>query len=422
MKRLVSLDWMRGAAIASVVFFHALVFNMTPTTGSEDQDSVLYMVILYFITWAGFFGMISGVGNSISMYGKLVRGTVGRAAVLKGSIVRGAVILGINFFYLGILCPGVLEPGHEDIGVLPALIRVGRFFPYSLAPERLLFATALTMVAWGTIISGVLLFLLSAGDGLQRRRRNRLVITTVAAVMVWCYPLVQTLVRPWMAAPMAGWRLPGATVASWLAGPMDPIFPYVGFTLYGVVFGMMLVDGARRRELLLYGCGLGAAYSAIGIGMLWGEGFWANPFDTPDLGPVIAILGPMFMALTFLVWLMDLNGDKAKAWWARRTRGVRAFGILSLTAFVLEGPVGAVIHRALLPLMPDFPTNAGFLFLILAPAITTLWYVGLKLWARAGFVGSFEWLTVWLLARVEGRKSERLDVGAVLHSTRAYVD
>jgi hypothetical protein len=239
MKRLVSLDWMRGAAIASVVFFHALVFNMTPTTGSEDQDSALYMVILYFITWAGFFGMISGVGNSISMYGKLVRGTVARSAVLKGAIVRGAVILAINVFYLGILCPGVLEPGREDIGVLPALIRVGQTFPYSLAPERLLFATALTMVAWGTIISGVLLYLLSASGGLRRHRRNRLVITTVAAVMVWCYPLVQALVRPWMAPPMEGWRLPGATVASWLAGPMDPIFPYVGFTLYGVVFGMM---------------------------------------------------------------------------------------------------------------------------------------------------------------------------------------
>ncbi len=64
---------------------------------------------------------------------------------------------------------------------------------------------------------------------------------------------MQALVRPWMAPPMAGWRLPGATVASWLAGPMDPIFPYVGFTLYGVVFGMMLVDGARLRSLLLYG-------------------------------------------------------------------------------------------------------------------------------------------------------------------------
>ncbi len=60
MKRLVSLDWMRGSALASVVFFHALVFDMTPTTGSEDQDSAAYMVILYLIAWAGFFGMIPG--------------------------------------------------------------------------------------------------------------------------------------------------------------------------------------------------------------------------------------------------------------------------------------------------------------------------------------------------------------------------
>ena len=51
---------------------------------------------------------------------------------------------------------------------------------------------------------------------------------------------------------------------------------------------------------------------------------------------------------------------------------------------------GAVIHRLLLPHWADFPDNAGFLFLILAPAITTLWYLDLKLWARVGFVGSFE--------------------------------
>lgn len=59
---------------------------------------------------------------------------------------------------------------------------------------------------------------------------------------------------------------------------------------------------------------------------------------------------------------------------------------------MLEGALvrGAVIHRLLLPHWADFPDNAGFLFLILAPAITTLWYLDLKLWARVGFVGSFE--------------------------------
>jgi hypothetical protein len=39
-----------------------------------------------------------------------------------------------------------------------------------------------------------------------------------------------------------------AMVLTWLIGPMDPIYPYVGFTLYGMVMGLMKYSHGEVRQ------------------------------------------------------------------------------------------------------------------------------------------------------------------------------
>lgn len=421
MKRLVSLDTLRGLAIFSVLFFHAMIFNSeVETSDASTQAPGLMKVILYVVTWAGAFGMISGVANCISMYRRLRAGSIRPAKLMSAAALTTALILLINYFYLAILSPGWIKPGDVSIGLLPALIVTGKLYISSL--DRLLFATALTMVAWGIFFTALLLVILTRNDGHLRRLRNYLVLGTVATAFVLTYPVVQHLVRPWMQAPITLTRVPGALVASWLAGPMDPICPYVGFTLYGAIFGMMIVDGVRRSTLLAYGYGLGVLYSVVGYLLTQRYGFWNNDFDTPDLVPLISIIGPIVLILTATMHLMDLRGAVAKAWWVRWTRGLRIFGLLSLTAFVMEGSFSAIVRRAVQLVVPDFTHDGAFIFLIFSPLVVALWVLILKLWSRVHFAGSFEWLMIKAVAALTHKHSQRLDVDALLQSDRAYVD
>jgi len=427
MKRLISLDCLRGGAIVMVVFFHAVVFNVDSTGGGGGGASqeipllikLFLFLLLYFITWVGMFGMVSGFSNSISLYGHLRRGRTTRATMLKSAVSRGLIILLVNYIYLAIFTPGFLIPGQEAIGILPGLIRTGRLYHPSVG--RMLFATALTMVAWGTIFTGIFLYLLTRNGGHGKPRRNYLVLIFAATVIIWCYPLVHAALRPLMTSPVTLASFPGALVASWLVGPMAPAFPYAGFTLYGAVFGMMIVDGAKRSSIFLYGYGLGFVYCVIGGVYMTTIGFWTNSFDVPDMAPLISILGPMLLLMTFLLHMLDFRGDRIKARAVRRTKVIRAFGILSLTAFILEGSFSAIIRWVFEILKPGFTYNGGFVFIVFAPVVTILWIVILKLWGRTHFAGSFEWLIVWAMGKLTGRRSQRLNVDHILRGNEAYM-
>ncbi|MFZ2488834.1 MAG: hypothetical protein WAZ19_12000 [Anaerolineae bacterium] len=417
--RLVSVDWLRGLAIVTVVFFHAMLFNADPAASSANESAPgLMNLILYFITWAGFFGMISGVGNTLSLYGSLKSGKLSRSAMLRSALFKGSIVLLINYLYLGIFTPGSLVPGAESIGVLTGFIRTGRIIPSSL--DRMLFATALTMVGTGLIITGLTLFVLNGRQRSQNKWRAIWIMTILATFFVWTYPWVQPALRPLMAAPVQWTHLPIAVPISWLVGPMDPIFPYAGFVLYGAALAVMVVDNFKRSSILLYGYALGGIYTAIGVLMTRAWGFWTNSFDTPSIGPLIVILGPMLLLLTFCIHLMDFSSPRVKAFFVRRSRGLRAFGILSLTVFCLEGPVSAVLRFLVNLVRPGFASDPAFIFLIFAPLVVLIWGIILRIWARFRFAGSLEWFIIWVMNQLTGYRSERLSAERILSSDQAY--
>lgn len=127
MKRLVSLDCLRGGAIVMVVFFHAVVFNTDSTGGGGGGAAqeipwlikLILFLLLYFITWVGMFGMVSGFSNSISLYGHLRQGRTTRATMLKTALSRGLIILLVNYIYLGIFTRASSRPEKKPSGFCP---------------------------------------------------------------------------------------------------------------------------------------------------------------------------------------------------------------------------------------------------------------------------------------------------------------
>ena len=417
--RLVCLDWGRGMSILLVLFFHALIFNNDAPLPPPDRMPGFVAVLNYFVAWAGVFATISGISNALSLYGPLSCGTIDRRRMIRGALGGGLAIIALNYAYLAFFSPGFLELGKvPPIGILPALVRTGGFGPPSA--DHLLFCTALMMVGWGKVATGVSIWTLTRDDRPRVGTSGRIALGIAATAIVCAYPLVKAILRPLFVLPVTPWALPLDLVLTWIVGPMDPIVPYVGFTLYGVLFGLLIVDRAPRWHILAYGYTTGALWTIAAAFSYHATGYYNNPWDIPDFGPLIQILGPMILTCTAVMHAMDLGSERRRRFFWRWTRTVRLFGILSLTAFLLEGTVSALLRRLVELAKPGFTNDVEFLFAIFSPFVVLCWFAALKLWARVNFAGSFEWLLVQASNRLTGKVSRRLDAAILLNSAEAY--
>jgi hypothetical protein len=279
------------------------------------------------------------------------------------------------------------------------------------------------MIGWGTIFTGLILYILTINDGIQKIGRNCLVIGIAGTIIIFIQPLIKSDINAILAQPLTWANFPLHLLLHWIAGPMDPIVPYVGFTFYGIIFGIIYVEGLSKKTFLTYGYGLGMFYTILGFTMqtLTG-GFTINAYDTPPFWPLIAILGPMLLATTFIVHIMDMRSEEAKLKAIKRTIGMRTFGLVSLTAFLLEGSLSQIVHALINVFYPNSGANTIFIVLIFSPFMVILWLLILKLWSRIDFKGSFEWFILWIVSKITGKTSEKLNVDRLLRNPHAYID
>ncbi len=294
MKRLVSIDIFRGVAIIGVIAIHALLFNLDYHPAGSMYDSPVTTVILYFMSWAGVFAVISGIGNALSLYGRIRQGIWTPKKALFNSLLGGTIYLIMNYVYMWFFVPGYPPMGRTAFfqelgktgGVLFWLIRDGQwFFP---SPEQTMYATALEMIGWGIIVSGICVYLVTRKGQKRVSTRNYTVLGIIATLFMVGFPLVQTPLRALIdpLLPLSWdnmWPIIGTFFLAWFVAPMNPIFPYVGFSIYGVIFSLMIVDKVDKRKIFAYGYMVGAIWSLIGFTYIAAvmNRYWIPPFDTP---------------------------------------------------------------------------------------------------------------------------------------------
>jgi len=418
-KRLVSLDILRGFSIMSVTFFHAFLFNVDVPSGFS-YPSTLYQVILYFLTWAGFFGIISGTANTIASYGRFRKGSFTAKGMLLNFMATGGVVILSNYIYMLVFAPGYINPDKVTISILPAFIRTGQYYPPD--PARVLFTTALLMVGAGVFFTGLVLYPLCRKDGYKKTVRNCIVLGIVATSVILIYPVLDAITASYFAEPLTLANFVPRLFLSWIVGDMDPLFPYLGFVLYGAIFGILIVEGFSRRIILTYGYGLGAIFTMIGMSYIANYGFSVGAYQTPPIGPLMSILGPMLLSFTFSLEAIDFNKGSTRIWWIRHSVGSRSFGILTLTIFLLEGSFSQLVSSIIGLFYPTWRSNVAFVFLIFSTLIVVLWGIILRYWGRIHFKGSFEWFITLAVAKFTGKKSTRLDADHILRGYEEYVE
>ncbi|MCG3227625.1 MAG: hypothetical protein H7645_11965, partial [Candidatus Heimdallarchaeota archaeon] len=149
-KRIVSLDFMRGAAIWMMVFFHAST-HMYDYTWVADQFENIYtfpIPVLIFLLilialggWATFFILISASVNSFSMTKRAMKGADIRVVLYK------QLFTGFGILFIGWL----IESFIGMHGYLGYAIRDGDWTNLYPAWKALFVMKALQIIGWSVI-------------------------------------------------------------------------------------------------------------------------------------------------------------------------------------------------------------------------------------------------------------------------------
>jgi hypothetical protein len=106
---------------------------------------------------------------------------------------------------------------------------------------------------------------------------------------------------------------------------------------------------------------------------------------------MLALLGMFILALLGMQAIAD--APKREAWIARRTVGLRRFGVIPLTVFFIETPLRETYAHAWNALAPGWNNSLG-VTLLFAATVALIWFGIVRLWSTARYVGSMEW---WLV-------------------------
>ena len=407
MNRLTALDLMRGLGISMMVFLHAATFHYEAiTTVDFDNPPLLITVIGFLLMWAGLFALISTAAYTFSSGLRLRRGTVSKGHVLRNFLIAGAYLLSLHYLYFLVLAPKLLDltDGQHLYALLPGLLAQGSMPP--LYPERLFYATTLSMIAWNLLLIGPLIYLLlRRSPTLERAGRWLAGLGTLVMLLslarIPLYPLALEAIEE-------GALLP-SLVLGFLVNKNNPILPYLAFGLFGGWLGLSLVKGVSARALRPVGVA-GVAWLLAGITgiLLLPATMLEREIDLFWYFLTLSQLGLFLILLVAVLFIVDVKRFGKRAL-EPLTYPMYVMGVSSLTVFLLETPLSELLAKLVSVFLPTWQLSLNGC-LIFGAANVILWLGIMRVWARYDFKYSAEWLTVRLYDRLK-RPSSKLPRG-----------
>lgn len=447
MKRIASIDFLRGLAIWMMVFLH--VFNhkydysWVFDAGIENIFQITNPFFAIFILFSGFFGnwvgifiLVSGVVNTVSFVKRVSRGDATSRVFLK-QIMTG----------FGILIAGFIAESFGYYGYFGELIKTGKPFTASTWADSAIVSKiwtqifrmeALQIIGYLMIIIAIFLFFLNRNDGYKKVKRNLFIILGLIVVIAVTTPFL------WYASEQINWLIPasasenvyhltwpsmdmqvenasfGTYLMMVLTGDYYPLFPYLITSLVGVGFGIVLAMEKPTKRLPLWGLLTTIILGAIGAITATFMHFDIN-FERPTFPFFFMLLASQVGLMTLLLWLVEYRGKSQKFGNNIIVKYFRIWGVLSLSIFVLQiyhlvpYAIFNPAFKAVNVLGGQFGQGGEFWVLLLA-FITILFFdLIVWVWARFNFVLSLEWMIQRLSSLSTKEKPDKLNFKKILN-------
>jgi hypothetical protein len=189
-----------------------------------------------------------------------------------------------------------------------------------------------------------------------------------------------------------------------------PIFPHLSFGFFGAAFGAAFAQknvdpGKILRSLAWFWAillALGVILLAITISLeLFNSWYFA-------WGRKLFQLGFYF----FLFWIgmkfIDYQPEDTRERRMTVFRPLIQIGRVTLTVFILEGVLASVLQRIIAPIWPAWNESVGNAALV-GLINLTVWMVIIFLWKQINYVGSVEWTYAWVIEKLSGKRSSKVD-------------
>ncbi|MHA1223594.1 MAG: acyltransferase family protein [Candidatus Heimdallarchaeaceae archaeon] len=432
MKRIKEVDFLRGIAILFMMFFHGSYYwNSLPSKTQMNQmlANPLAGLAILLGKSAGFFALISGLANSISMYSRLSLGKSKPLKVFYSGLVTGLWVIFVGKIQVSIfnhtLIGDPLNPypeGTKQYSLIIGSLETGRLqLPsiYTVVYKN----TALFAIGMSIIFTALILSLLSVHEGYKKVKRNLFIIGVLALTIIFTTDWMKSILRPlWINAYISNQHLKGALL-SIVIGDSYPFFPFMGYALVGAMFGIAFQQELPRKIVSGTGLFFGLALTVAGFICL---GIFGNPditetFQTLPIQWNLPQIGIQILICSLTYWIHF----SPKEHFLKRifqSTFVRRFGLVTLSIFVFEPLVGTVIELYVLNILFPGWNNKPLLPFLYAIGLISLWYIFLKLWERIKFKGSLEWLNGEIIRILSRREATRSTIFKNLYGEKSSTE
>ncbi|MGA1872086.1 MAG: heparan-alpha-glucosaminide N-acetyltransferase domain-containing protein [Thermoplasmatota archaeon] len=427
MRRFASIDFMRGLAIWMMVIFHVIMrwYDYEWVKEGEFEGAplavfVIFILVLYFSAWAGFFLMVSSIGNMISMYRNLDRGKSWKKVVMF-QVVGGSMLL----------VAAVLVESAIGYHGYAGELAMGNSDKWHMLLWRGYHMETIHAIALCIIVNGIVQGLLSRNGGHRNVRRNVAIYAFLAGLCIALtgpvYKLLRTIVPGY---PNATWHSSIAgelevqysvigessvgdillkAIMAPLGGNPEPLLPYLAIAFIGSIIGIYLCQQRCPRKMPRNGILIGTAVMLLGLvgtvsAILLGaadiENFTENFFQIPSLYPglwlwwFLFLIGGQLVIVLFFIRLIEFRGRGSA--FGKRTLPWRRYGYVAFTVYTYQ--FIDVLPRLLYRLFPDlsriwpYPERMGWLpVLVMIPMTLLLWELVLRAWEKIEYAGGMEW-------------------------------
>ncbi|MBK5114422.1 MAG: DUF1624 domain-containing protein [Candidatus Heimdallarchaeota archaeon] len=421
LKRLLSLDFLRGVAIFLMIPGHQLrsIYDLEWIINSigfgEKSGLVMFFASVYAIlaTFTSAFLIISIIVNVYTAEKRFERGEH------PNSILRKQLITGFIIVVYGYLFEMILHP----VGLLGKTVLLSDGNPVLYMLKRSFDFGTLHIIGWSIILVGLLhyfLVLRPKSQGKDNFMRVFFVYVSLIIIIFVSSPfLSQTIFNNFDGFPglhfsdrQFDWPPTGAgdfflrQFLAFLVGQYMPMIPFFGVSLIGAIIGMALAQKKPDKRLPLFIFLTGLMLLPIDIVMII-LGIMKEDFTFAYMGQAaqiffLSIFGQLSI-LSLCLWLVEFKGKTGR--FVKISRYWRRYGAISLTIFSLE--IIAVIPRYLVQIITGWnvaseaaegPFDATLWQAVITIAFVMIFWEGLiRLWEQINFIGTFEWVNAKLL-------------------------
>jgi len=420
MKRLVSMDMLRGWAILLMVVFHIflnvsdLVIKAGDLSTIGIGELILVAFIAIFIHWQTFFMMISAVVHWFTMNRMLKNGQS------LGKIFLKQLIFGLALYIFGFLREPFLSPWGMTANWYWSGGFVGGTWNWAFW-DFIYRAETLSCIGLSVIISAVLFVGLFYIDKIKLQEKFQslikiIVLIGLVAVFTFLAPMMHQWAINFTGVNLyvgdnymhAGLDINNGYYNRWLinsiAGLEFPLFPNFSSFLVGCIFGILIGQTKPTKRILIYTISIGIFLT------LGGAAYWLFVDDflvTLDVmfhihptGFVIFSIGLQMIIVTLAFRFYEFNPkmlrEKRQRLMLKLSRWIRRWGIFALTIFVFN--ILEFVPRAIFTYIYPAINYRGLYLttlpwtLLMVAIVVLMWEGIIRLLELFKGYGSIEWI------------------------------